>query len=57
MSVEVEKEITVVIPSSKVADPEFIQQEVTKAQGAQGQGTDRRAQATLEGVEREAHRG
>ena len=31
MSVEVEKEITVVIPSSKVADPEFIQQEVTKA--------------------------
>ena len=31
MSTEVEKEITVVIPSSKVADPEFIQQEVTKA--------------------------
>ena len=31
MSVEVEKEITVVIPSSKIADPEFIQQEVTKA--------------------------
>lgn len=31
MSVEVEKEITVVIPSSKVADQEFIHQEVTKA--------------------------
>ena len=31
MSAEVEKEIIIVIPSSKVSDPEFIQQEVTKA--------------------------
>lgn len=31
MSTTVDNEITVVIPSSKIADPEFIQQEVTKA--------------------------